>query len=252
MPELNDQELLRYSRHILLPEVDISGQERLLNARVLIIGAGGLGSPVALYLASAGVGQVSIADNDLVELSNLQRQIAHNSLNLGMNKAKSAAQRLGELNPDVKVVVLSERLLAERLMDLVSQQDVVVDCCDNFVTRHAINAACVSNKIPLVSGAAVRFSGQLAVYDARNSISPCYACIFPEQGEAADGPCATFGVLAPLVGVIGSLQAVETLKLLVGLPVKSGVLTFYDALDGTFNQVRAVRDPNCTVCGHSI
>ena len=249
MTELNDQALLRYSRHILLPEIDIAGQEKLLAARVLIVGAGGLGSPAALYLTSAGVGHITIADNDTVELSNLQRQIIHDSANLDMNKARSAAQRMLMLNPDVQIQPLSERLDADRLRQLVIAHDLVLDCCDNFATRHAVNTACVTAGVPLVSGAAVRFSGQLAVYDVRDADSPCYACVFPVNGEAADGPCATFGVLSPLVGVIGSLQAVEAIKLLAGVPVQPGWLTMYDALSGEFNRLHMPRDKCCPVCG---
>ena len=248
MTELSDQALLRYSRHILLPEIDIDGQERLLTSRVLIVGAGGLGSPVALYLTSAGVGHITIADNDTVELSNLQRQIVHDNASLDTNKAQSASLRMQRLNPDVQIQVLTERLDSNRLRQLAAEHDLVLDCCDNFATRHAINAACIEARIPLVSGAAVRFSGQLAVYETRNTNSPCYACVFPVNGEAADGPCATFGVLSPLVGVIGSLQAVEAIKLLAGVPAQPGWLTMYDALTGEFSRIHMPRDMQCTVC----
>ncbi|EEG08018.1 HesA/MoeB/ThiF family protein [Pseudogulbenkiania ferrooxidans] len=248
MTELSDQALLRYSRHILLPELDIAGQQALLGARALIVGAGGLGSPVALYLASAGVGQLTIADDDVVELTNLQRQIAHDKASLGRNKAESAAARMLAMNPEVAVRVIGERLAGQSLADEVARHDVVLDCSDNFATRHAVNRACVAAGVPLVSGAAVRFDGQLAVFDTRQPASPCYHCLFPEEGEANDGPCATFGVLAPLVGVIGSLQAVEAIKLLAGIPVALGRLTLYDALESSFRSMKVPRDPACPVC----
>ncbi|BAK75140.1 UBA/ThiF-type NAD/FAD binding protein [Pseudogulbenkiania sp. NH8B] len=248
MTELSDQALLRYSRHILLPELDIAGQQALLGARALIVGAGGLGSPVALYLASAGVGQLTIADDDVVELTNLQRQIVHDMASLGRNKADSAAQRMLALNPEVTVRVIGERLSGQALADEVARHNVVLDCSDNFATRHAVNSACVEAGVPLVSGAAVRFDGQLAVFDTRQPASPCYHCLFPEEGEANDGPCATFGVLAPLVGVIGSLQAVEAIKLLAGIPVALGRLTLYDALESSFRSMKVPRDPACPVC----
>jgi adenylyltransferase/sulfurtransferase len=247
-PDLNDQALLRYSRHILLPEIDIEGQQKLLSARALIVGAGGLGSPVALYLASAGVGRITVVDDDVVELTNLQRQIAHDMDSLGQNKAASAARRMQALNPDIEVLPLAERLSGERLAALVAEHDVVLDCCDNFATRHAVNAACVAAAVPLVSGAAVRFAGQLAVFDPRDAASPCYHCLFPDEGEANDGPCATFGVLAPLVGVIGSMQAVEAVKLLSGIPPALGRLTLYDALSGDIRTLRVPRDAACPVC----
>nr|WP_294865998.1 molybdopterin-synthase adenylyltransferase MoeB [uncultured Pseudogulbenkiania sp.] len=253
MTELSDQALLRYSRHILLPELDIAGQQALLGARALIVGAGGLGSPVALYLASAGVGQLTIADDDVVELTNLQRQIVHGMASLGRNKADSAAQRMLALNPEVTVRVIGERLSGQALAVEVARHDVVLDCSDNFATRHAVNSACVEAGVPLVSGAAVRFDGQLAVFDTRQPASPCYHCLFPEEGEANDGPCATFGVLAPLVGVIGSLQAVEAIKLLAGIPVALGRLTLYDALESSFRSMKVPRDPACPVCsGRSV
>lgn len=247
--ELNDAALLRYSRHILLPQIDIAGQERLCAARVLVVGAGGLGAPALLYLASSGIGQLTLVDDDVVELSNLQRQVIHDMNTLGQRKVDSAAQRLAAINPAVSLRLLHERLAGERLQEEVAAHDLVLDCSDNFTTRHAINRACVAAKVPLVSGAAVRFSGQLAVYDVRDAASPCYHCLFPEEGEASDGPCATFGVLAPLVGVIGSLQAVEAVKLLAGAPVALGQLTLYEALDGSFRQLKVPRDPDCPVCG---
>lgn len=247
--ELDDNALLRYSRHLLLPQIDLAGQRRLAAARVLVVGAGGLGSPVALYLASAGVGQITVADDDTVELSNLQRQVVHDMASLGQNKAESARTRMLALNPTIQVRAVRARLGGEALTDLMAVQDVVLDCSDNFATRHAINRAAVQARVPLVSGAAVRLDGQLAVFDSRQAQSPCYCCLFPEDGSASDGPCATFGVLAPLVGVIGSLQAVEAIKLLVGLPAPLGQLTVYDAQAGSFRQLRVPRDPACPVCG---
>lgn len=247
--ELNDSALLRYSRHILLPEIDIEGQQRLLAARVLVVGAGGLGAPALLYLASAGVGQLTLVDDDTVELTNLQRQVIHDMQTLGQPKVVSAAARLSAINPDVQLRLLNERLAGDSLAAEVAAHDLVLDCSDNFATRHAINRACVAARVPLVSGAAVRFSGQLAVYDVRDEASPCYHCLFPEEGEASDGPCATFGVLAPLVGVIGSLQAVEAVKLLAGRRPALGQLTLYEALEGSFRQLRVPRDPDCPVCG---
>ena len=247
--ELNDSALLRYSRHILLPEIDIEGQQRLLAARVLVVGAGGLGAPALLYLASAGVGQLTLVDDDTVELTNLQRQVIHDMHTLGQPKVTSAAARLAAINPEVQLRLLNERLAGERLAAEIAAHDLALDCSDNFATRHAINRACVAARVPLVSGAAVRFSGQLAVYDVRDAASPCYHCLFPEEGEASDGPCATFGVLAPLVGVIGSLQAVEAVKLLAGRRPALGQLTLYEALEGSFRQLKVPRDPDCPVCG---
>ncbi|MDF0605648.1 molybdopterin-synthase adenylyltransferase MoeB [Neisseriaceae bacterium TC5R-5] len=251
MDELNDEALLRYSRHILLPEIDLAGQQRLARSRVLVIGAGGLGSPVALYLASAGVGHISIADDDIVELSNLQRQIIHDMASLQSGKAESAARHMLRVNPTISVSALPRRLRGEDLRAQVASHHLVLDCSDNFPTRHAINRACVSERVPLVSGAAVRFAGQLLLVDSRDVDSPCYHCLFPEEGEVSDGPCATFGVLSPLVGVIGSLQAVEALKLLTGLPPKLGRLTLYDGLSGDFRHVKVPRDPACPVCAVS-
>ncbi|TDR80354.1 adenylyltransferase/sulfurtransferase [Paludibacterium purpuratum] len=246
--ELDDNALLRYSRHILLPQIDVTGQRRVSAGRALVVGAGGLGSPVALYLASAGVGLITVADDDTVELSNLQRQIAHDMASLGQAKAQSAQARMLGLNPDIQVTALCRRLGPDDLLQQVAAHDVVLDCSDNFATRHAINRAAVAAQVPLVSGAAVRFDGQLAVFDSRQADSPCYHCLFPEDGPATDGPCATFGVLAPLVGVIGSLQAVEAIKLLAGIASPLGRLTVYDALEGGFRQFKVPRDPDCPVC----
>jgi len=245
---LDDRDLLRYGRHILLEDIDIAGQQRLGRARALVVGAGGLGSPVLMYLASAGVGSITVADPDVVELSNLQRQIIHDEASLGEGKATSAAARMQALNPACRVGVIGERLEASRLTALLAQHDVVLDCSDNFPTRHAVNAASVACGVPLISGAAVRFDGQMGIFDPRDAASPCYHCVFPDTGESLDGPCATFGVLSPLVGVIGSLQAVEAVKLLAGMPTSLGLLTVYDAKQGRIRQVRIRRDPDCPVC----
>ena len=217
---MTDDQLLRYSRHILLDEIGIEGQQRLLSAHALIIGAGGLGSPVALYLGTAGVGHITVVDHDHVDITNLQRQIAHKLSRVGLPKAESVRHSVRDINPDVQLRALVQRADAELLDELVPQADVVVDCCDNFRTRHAVNAACVKHRKPLVSGAAVGFDGQISVYDTRDtrdtrdSASPCYACVFPPEATVTDADCATMGVFAPLVGIIGSMQAAEALKLL--------------------------------------
>ena len=206
---MTDEELLRYSRHILLDEIGIEGQQRIMGSRALIVGAGGLGSPVALFLGSAGVGHVTIVDNDTVDMTNLQRQIAHTMSRVGLPKVNSAEVAIAALNPTVTVIPVVARADATLLDELVAQADVVLDCCDNFATRHDINAACVKHKKPLVSGAAIRFDGQVVVYDARDDSSPCYACVFPPDDALLETRCATLGVFAPLVGIIGSLQAGE-------------------------------------------
>ena len=246
---MNDDQLLRYSRHILLDELGIDGQERLMAAHALVVGAGGLGSPVALYLGSAGVGHLTIADHDHVDATNLQRQIAHNLQRLGQPKAESARQAIAEINPDVRVTALNERLSADRLLALVAQADVVLDCSDNFETRQAVNAACVAQRKPLVSGAAIRFDGQVSVYDTRQPDAPCYACVFPPGQAPEEVRCATMGVLAPLVGIIGSVQAAEAIKLLSGMGSRlSGRLLMLDGRDMAWSDVRLPRDPHCPVC----
>jgi molybdopterin-synthase adenylyltransferase len=247
---MKDEQLLRYSRHILLPQIGIEGQEKLLDAEVLVIGAGGLGSPVALYLAASGVGRLTICDGDHVDLTNLQRQIIHRTESVGMSKADSAKSTLAHINPKVDVVSIVERVDGARLDALVAQSDVVVDASDNFPTRHAINRACVRHRKPLVSGAGIRFDGQVAVFDMRNENSPCYACLFPEQGEADDVRCAVMGVFAPLVGIIGSIQAAEALKIIIGAgETLSGRLLLLDGLGMECRSVRLRKDPKCTVCG---
>ena len=247
---MNDDQLLRYSRHILLDEVGIEGQQRLVDSHVLVVGAGGLGSPVALYLAASGVGHITIADHDVVDLTNLQRQIAHSTARIGQPKVDSASQAMLALNPEVRVTALAHKLDAIQLNALVPTVQVVVDCCDNFETRQAVNAACVKHKVPLVSGAAIRMDGQLAVYDARDDASPCYACIFPPTEAPEEVRCATMGVLAPLVGVIGTMQAMETVKLITGMGSRlTGRLQMLDGRDMAWSDVRLQRHVNCQVCG---
>ena len=249
---MNDDQLLRYSRHILLPQLGLEGQEKFRQAHALIVGAGGLGSPVALYLASAGVGALTICDGDAVDLTNLQRQIVHRNDAIGMPKAESARRTLAAINPEVKVHALDERIDGARLDKLVSDAGVVLDCSDNFATRHAINRACVAHRKPLVSGAAVRFDGQVAVFDLRDAQSSCYHCLFPEHGDNEDTRCAVMGVFAPLTGVIGSMQAAEALKLIAGIGASlNGRLFLLDALTMEWRTVRLKRDPACAVCGAS-
>ncbi len=245
---MNDEQLLRYSRQIMLPDVDIEGQEKLLAARVLIIGLGGLGSPVAMYLAAAGVGHLILADFDAVDLTNLQRQIAHTSARIGVNKAVSAAQSLRELNPQVAIECIENVLDAENLAEQVARAEVVVDCTDNFATRFAINAACFSAKVPLVSGAAIRLEGQVAVFDARHETSPCYRCLYEEDSD--DATCAANGVLAPLVGIIGAMQALETIKLICGFGTSlTGRLLLLDARHMQWREMKLPKDHRCPVCG---
>lgn len=245
---MNDDELLRYSRHILLQEIGIEGQARIRAASALVIGAGGLGSPASLYLASAGVGRLTLVDGDAVDLTNLQRQILHNSERIGINKAASGLVTLSALNPQVRLTAVSERVGEEQLDALVAAADVVLDCTDNFATRHAINRACVARRRPLVSGAAVRFDGQLAVFDLRRPESSCYSCLFPE-GDAQDDLCAVMGVFAPLTGIIGAIQAAEALKLLAQAGTTAvDRLLLLDALSMEVRAVRFSADPDCAVC----
>jgi molybdopterin/thiamine biosynthesis adenylyltransferase len=248
---MNDAQLLRYSRHILLDELGIEGQERLLGARALVVGAGGLGSPVALYLASAGVGHITVVDHDVVDATNLQRQIAHTLARVGQPKALSAQTAMEALNPDVRVTTHLQRADAAFLDQCVPQHDVVLDCTDNFATRHAINRACVTHGVPLVSGAAIRFDGQLSVYDTRQPQSPCYACIFPDTGDFEETRCATMGVFAPLVGIIGTMQAAEALKVLSGFGSRLvGHLLMLDGRALAFHEVQLGRHAACPVCQH--
>jgi adenylyltransferase/sulfurtransferase len=245
---MNDEQLLRYSRQILLPQIGFDGQQKLQDAHVAIIGAGGLGSPVAMYLASAGVGQLTIVDDDKVELSNLQRQLLHTDSDIGRTKVDSAADTLHAINPEVRINTLAWRLDEPQLRQLASDADVLVDASDNFVTRFAINAACVATGTPLVSGAAIRMEGQLSVFIPGRENSPCYRCLYRE-GDEPDQTCADNGVLAPIVGIIGTLQALETLKLLldIGKPLCGRVLIF-DGLDHEWRSIKLSRDPDCPVC----
>jgi molybdopterin/thiamine biosynthesis adenylyltransferase len=247
---VNDEQLLRYSRHILLDELGIEGQEKLLASSALVIGAGGLGSPVALYLASAGVGHITLVDDDTVDATNLQRQIAHTLARLGMAKATSAREAMAAINPDTQVQTVLQRADDALLDRLVPNAQVVLDCTDNFATRHTINRACVRHGVPLVSGAAIRFDGQLSVYDPRDSLSPCYACVFPESQDIEEVRCATMGVFAPLVGIIGTMQAAEALKLLSGIGSELvGRLLMLDGRQMAFTDIRMGRQPGCAVCG---
>jgi molybdopterin-synthase adenylyltransferase len=248
---MNDSQLLRYSRHILLDELGIEGQQKLLASRALIIGAGGLGSPVALYLGSAGVGHITVVDHDTVDATNLQRQIAHTLADVGLPKAQSIQQSIAAINPDVQVTVITRRADSELLDDLVQHAEVVLDCTDNFATRHAINRACVKHGKPLVSGAAIRFDGQVTVYNPRNAQSPCYACVFPETATLEEAQCATMGVFAPLVGIVGSMQAAEALKLLTGIgQTLTGRLLMLDARSMSWSEITMPRNADCSVCGH--
>ena len=250
---MTDEQLLRYSRHILLDEIGIEGQTRIIDAHALIVGAGGLGSPAALYLASAGVGRITLADNDTVDLTNLQRQILHTQERIGQYKAESGRSALAQINSEIVVDALCERLADQRLEALIADADVVLDCCDNFSTRYAINRACLRTGTPLVSGAAIRFSGQLSVFDTRRENAPCYHCLFPEGEDIEETRCAVMGVFAPLTGIIGSMQAAEALKLLSGAGSPTvGRLLLLDGLRMEWRSVKYQRDPQCAVCGTSI
>lgn len=248
---MNDQQLLRYSRHILLDDIGIDGQEAFLSAHALVIGAGGLGSPAALYLASAGVGRITLVDNDAVDLTNLQRQILHTTERVGQPKALSGRTALAQINPDVQVEALVERAEGERLDALVRSADIVLDCCDNFRTRHAVNRACVTHRVPLVSGAAIKFDGQISVFDPRSEAYPCYACLFSPDQQFEEVQCATMGVFSPLVGIIGAMQAAEALKVIarIGEPL-AGRLLLLDGRSMEWASIAISRNPECPVCGH--
>ena len=246
---MDDRQLLRYSRHILLDDIGVEGQEKLLAAHALVIGAGGLGSPVALYLASAGVGRITLVDDDTVDLTNLQRQIAHTEARVGQPKVASARAAIAAINPDVQVRTVAQRADEALLRPLVAEADVVLDCTDNFATRQALNRACVAARKPLVAGAAIGFDGQVSVYDLRRDDSPCYACVFPATQTVEEVRCATMGVFAPLVGLIGTVQAAEALKLLCGIgqPLV-GRLLMLDSRRMEWTEVRVQRQPDCQVC----
>ncbi len=246
---MNDQQLLRYSRHILLPQLGIEGQERLLAARALVVGAGGLGSPAAMYLASAGLGTIVLCDDDTVDLTNLQRQILHHAASVGRPKVLSGRDTLAQLNPEVTVIPLQLRLEGAALEEQVAAAGVVLDCSDNFATRHAINRACARQRKPLVSGSAIRFDGQVSVFDLREAKSPCYNCLFPEGQDAEEVRCAVMGVFAPLVGIVGATQAAEALKLVAGCGKSlSGRLLLLDGLTMEWRAIRLDKDPGCAVC----
>lgn len=247
---MNDNQLLRYSRHILLPQIGIEGQEKLSQSHALLIGAGGLGSPVALYLAASGVGKLTVCDGDVVDLTNLQRQIVHRTEAIGLNKADSARQSLLAINPEIIVTAIPHRIDEAELMQLVNGADVVLDASDNFATRHAVNRACVVHKKPLVSGAAVGFDGQITVFNLHEGDSPCYHCLFPETDGADEVRCAENGVFSPLVGIIGTMQAAEALKLLMGIgQTLQGRLLLLDALTMEWRSIRLKKDQACPVCG---
>jgi molybdopterin/thiamine biosynthesis adenylyltransferase len=246
---VNDDQLLRYSRHVLLDELGIEGQARIIASRVLIIGAGGLGSPAAYYLASAGIGTLVLADDDTVDLTNLQRQILHTTDRIGQPKADSGRRTLNAINPEVEVIALTVRLAGDALAAEVAKADVVLDCSDNFATRHAVNRACVAHGTPLVSGAAIRFDGQVSTFDLRDAAAPCYHCLFPDGDDVQEERCATMGVFSPLVGIVGSMQAAEAIKLIAGVGKSlSGRLLMLEALSMEWHSVRVARDPGCTVC----
>ena len=246
---LNDEQLLQYSRHLLWPEVDAAGQEAWLNAKVLIVGLGGLGSPVALYLATAGVGELVLVDDDRVELSNLQRQVIHTHQQLGEFKVESAQAQIAAINPNTQVSVITDRLEEELLRTTVGNVDLVVDCTDNFQTRHALNRACFDARKPLVSGAAIRFEGQVSVYDPRHPETPCYQCLYPADANV-DQNCSTSGVFAPLVGMVGTIQAAEALKVLANIgEVLEGRLLLVDAKSMHFQTLKLAKRPSCEVCG---
>lgn len=246
---MKDEQLLRYSRQIMLPQMDVAGQQRLIDATVLIVGMGGLGCPAAMYLAAAGVGHLIIADDDLVELTNLQRQIAHTQSMIGEPKVVSAQQTLLGLNPDLKITALQKSLEGSELSVVVGQADLIVDASDNFTTRFAINSACIEHVKPLVSGAAIRMEGQVAVFDSRNPISPCYQCLY-SQGDDENASCSENGVMAPLVGIIGAVQAMEAIKLLTGIGESlTGRLLLLDASTMQWREMRLPRDSSCRACG---
>ena len=246
---MDDHDLLRYSRHILLEEFGIDGQARVSASRALVIGAGGLGSPALLYLAAAGVGRIAIVDDDALDLTNLQRQVAHTTARVGMPKVESAAAAMRAINPDIAIETHALRADDALLATLVASADVVLDCSDNFATRQAVNRACVAHGKPLVAGAAIRFDGQLSVYDTRDAASPCYACLFPPDAAFEETRCAVLGVFAPVVGTIGTLQASEALKLLAGIgPSLAGRLLMFDGRRSAFDSLQVARDPHCSVC----
>ena len=246
---MNDDQLLRYSRHILLDEIGIEGQERICAARVLILGAGGLGAPAALYLAASGVGQITVVDDDAVDLTNLQRQIAHTTARVGQPKVASLAQAVTDLNPQVQLQPIAQRADAALLDALLPGMTVVLDCCDNYRTRQDVNAACVRHRVPLVAGAIIRLDGQITVFDPRREDSPCYACLFAPEADFEEVQCSTMGVLAPLVGIIGCMQAAEALKLIANFGESlTGKLLILDGRSMEWSRMRTSRNPDCSIC----
>lgn len=247
---MNDRQLLRYSRHLLLPEIDLAGQEKLMHASVLIVGAGGLGSPAALYLAASGIGKLVICDHDRVDLTNLQRQILHETAAIGRLKTESAQDTLRRTNPDIQIVSIPQRASIGLLTKEVYEVDAVVDASDNFPTRHAINQVCLKYRKPLISGAVMRFDGQVTVFDLRQRASPCYHCLFPESGESDDPNCALMGVFSPLAGIIGCMQAAETIKVLIGMgKTLNGRLLLLNGLNMHWRSLKLHKDPTCPACG---
>ncbi len=249
MKMMKDDDLKRYSRHILLSEIDYNGQQKLLSSHVLIIGAGGLGSPASIYLAASGIGKITICDYDDVDVSNLQRQILHQDYSINQNKAISARNFLNKVNPNIKIIAVKEKLNAEQVTDLVKDVDVILDCSDNFETRYSLNKIACSQKIPLVSGAAIKFDGQICVFDFQDNTTPCYQCLFPDSSTDEELRCSDHGVLSPVVGVIGTIQAVETIKLLLNIGGSSrGKLLIYDAKNMHWSEMYFKKDPQCVIC----
>lgn len=247
---MNDNQLLRYSRHILLPQIDVEGQQKLIDSHVLIIGAGGLGSPVSLYLAASGIGHITISDFDTVDLTNLQRQIVHQTSSIGTNKAESAKAALARINPEVLTETITYKTSTTEIRDIARNCDLIIDCSDNFETRYSLNKICLELKIPLVSGAAIGFEGQVTVFDFRNDDTPCYECLFPQSSDSEELRCAESGVFSPLVGIIGTTQAAEALKLLMGIGRSlQGRLLLLDALNMEWRTINLKRDPKCPCCG---
>jgi molybdopterin/thiamine biosynthesis adenylyltransferase len=249
---MNDEQLLRYSRHLLLEEIDVLGQEKLLAAHVLIVGAGGLGSAAAPYLAAAGVGHITLIDHDLVELTNLQRQIMHAQNNIGQSKVASGKQFLEQINSTIRVETIQAKATTPLLDDLLPSVDVVLDCTDNFATRHLINASCVKNQKPLVSGSALRFDGQISVFDPRNSSSPCYACIFSPGEQFEEVSCSSMGIFSPLVGIIGTMQAAQALQVIIGFgETLVGRMLLWNARTTQIDEIKIARNTECPVCSAS-
>ncbi len=246
---MNDEQLLRYSRHILLPQIDVAGQEKLNHSHILIVGIGGLGSPAAMYLAASGVGNLTLCDNEHVDLTNLQRQIIHDSNSIGLAKVLSAKQSLESINPEVRITTIQQRVNEKKLLQLIASVDAVIDASDNFITRYHINQACVTHKKPLISGAAIRFEGQISVFDLRHADSPCYHCLFPIEGDHEDMRCAIMGVFSPIVGIIGCMQAAEALKILLNIgETLDGRVLMLDGLAMSWRSIRLHKDPACQIC----